>query len=388
MVKMFSKFSTPSGSSTTRSPVNWVEIVPMVAQEYRTKECLQGNGDCRLMRTLGNATDHDDTACSQLPDNDNEKIKQKELIPLTILILMTNLLVILFIIMNRRFHTPTYIFVASLGVADLFVGFVSIITIATKANEKSQNLCLARIGFTVAAISASVWSLTCVAIDRYIAVTRALLYKSIMTKRKTFIGITCSWLTSMVVGFLPLAGWKNDTYKYYCSFMYVLPKYYIVFIFLVSAVIPLTIMFIIYGILFKSTRFHIKQIEIIEKLQSDKRNSGLFGLSARNLRSIKTFAAVLGCVVITWLPFLVASTVVIIQTSKNCSLQEIIGTHLLVLGFSNSFLNPLIYALGTKDFRTKVGQVFRRRCYIINSSQVFPRDTERPQSGLQNRETA
>jgi hypothetical protein len=338
------------------------------------------------MRTLGNATFYDDNVCPQLPDNDHEKIKQKELIPLTILILLTNLLVILFIILNKRFHTPTYIFVASLGIADLFVGFVSIVTIATKANEKNQDLCLARIGFTVAAISASVWSLTCVALDRYVAVTRALLYKSILTKKKTFIGITWSWVTSMIVGFLPLAGWKNDpdSYKYYCSFMYVLPKYYIVFIFMVSAVIPLTIMFIIYGILFKSARFHIKQIEIIEKIQSDKRNSGVFGISTRNLRSIKTLAAVLGCVVITWLPFLVASTVQIFQTSKNCSLQEIIGTHLLVLGFSNSFLNPLIYALGTKDFRSKVGQVFRRRCYVINSSQVFPRNTERPQLGLQN----
>ncbi|XP_053404980.1 glucose-dependent insulinotropic receptor-like [Mercenaria mercenaria] len=376
---MFSKITTTPTQSLTRSPVYWVEMVPALPQQYENRECPQDDGGC-LMKMINNSTSYDDMVCSQLPDNVNEKIKQKELIPLTILILSTNFLVLLFIIVNKRFHTPTYIFVASLGVADLFVGFVSIVTLATKANEKSQDMCLARIGFTVAAISASVWSLTCVALDRYIAVTRALLYKSIMTKRKTVTGIACSWLFSMVVGFLPLAGWKNDSYKFYCSFMYVLPKYYIVFLFSVSAVIPLTTMFIIYGILFKSARFHIKQIEIIEKLQSDKRNSRMFGISSRNLRSIKTFAAILGCVVITWLPFLIATTVQIIQTTGNCTLQEVIGTHLLVLGFSNSFLNPLIYALGTKDFRAKVGQVFKRRCYAINTSQVFPNDVEMSQS--------
>ncbi|XP_053404979.1 glucose-dependent insulinotropic receptor-like [Mercenaria mercenaria] len=374
---MFSKLTTTLVPSTTRSPVYWIELIP--AKKHSNRECPQDDGAC-LMRVLRNSTPYDDTVCSQLPDNVHENIKQKELIPLTILIILTNFLVLLFIIANKRFHTPTYIFVASLGVADLFVGFVSIVTIATKANEKSQDMCLARIGFTVAAISASVWSLTCVALDRYIAVTRALLYKSIMTKKKTVIGITCSWVFSMVVGFLPMAGWKNDSYKFYCSFMYVLPEYYIVFLFSVSAVIPFTTMFIIYGILFKSARFHIKQIEIIEKLQSDKRNSGMFGISSRNLRSIKTFAAILGCVVITWLPFLIATTVQIIQTTRNCTLHEVIGTHLLVLGFSNSFLNPLIYALGTKDFREKVGQVFRRRCNVLNSSQVFPNDDAGPQS--------
>lgn len=378
---MLSKVSTTPKADglSTRNLVYWVEIIPAVAKEFKSGECVNKEGGC-LMKMIGNSTVYDDSACSQVPDNLHEKIKQKELIPLTILILLTNLVVLLFVLTNKRFHTPTYMFVASLGVADLFVGFVSIVTVSTKANEKSQNLCLARIGFTVAAISASVWSLTCVAIDRYVAVTRALLYKSLMTKRKTFIGIAWSWIFSMIVGFLPLIGWKEDkeTYKFYCSFMYVLPTYYIVFIFCVSAVIPLTIMFIIYGVLFKSARFHIKQIEIIEKIQSDKRNNGVLGISTRNLRSLKTFAAVLGCVVITWLPFLIATSVQMILTAKNCTLQEIIGTHLLVLGFSNSFLNPLIYALGTKDFRAKVGHFFRRRCYVINSSQVFPNEITRP----------
>lgn len=383
---MFSKFTTQLYKQRVTpyqdESVYWVQLIPSAVKDKPHGECSYDGRNC-IMRMIENTTVFvDESSCPQISDNVHERIKQKVLIPLTILILVTNLIVLLFIIINKRFHTPTYMFIASLGVADLFVGFVSIVTIATKANEQSQNMCLARIGVTVTAISASVWSLTCVAVDRYFAVKRALLYRSIMTKRKILIGVTWSWTISIVIGFLPLIGWKDspDTYGCYCSFMYVLPKYYIIFIFSVSAIVPFTAMFIIYVILFKSARFHIKQIQIIEKLQTDRKNSGVFGISKRNIRSVKTFAAVLGCVILTWSPLLLTTLVQLFLPNKNCSLQEIIGTHLLVLGFSNSFFNPLIYAVGTKDFRSKVREVCWRRCYVLNSSQVFPtpREETRP----------
>lgn len=367
---MLSKVTT-TPDKTAREPVYWIEIIPAEVHEYNQRECSQSaDGNC----LNGTSTVYDGAMCAHFPGDLHEKIKQIELIPLTILILFTNAVVLMLIGTNKRFHTPTYTFIASLSVSDLFVGFVSIVTVATNDREQSENLCLARIGFTVTAITASVWSLTCIAVDRYIAVTRALRYRAIMTKRKTAIGIVWSWTVSIVIGFLPLIGWKDDAipYTFYCSFMYVLPKYYIVFVFMVSAIVPLTTMFVLYGILFKSARFHIKRIQIVENLQHGTRTGGVFGISTRNFRSLKTFTAVLGCVVITWLPFIIATAVQIILIAKKCTLQDIIGTHLLVLGFSNSFLNPVIYALGTKDFRTKVRQVFGRRCYVLNSSRVLP----------------
>ncbi|KAH3809689.1 adenosine receptor A3-like [Dreissena polymorpha] len=315
----------------------WVEMIPSIVKpQDGSKGCSEGAPNC-AWKTMGNSNVINDvTVCTSNPENIHEQIKQKILIPLTILIIITNLLVFFSLVTNRRFYTPTYIFIGSLVISDLFVGLVSIVTVVTKANEQTQNQCLARIGVTVAAISASVWSLTCVAIDRYFAVTRALLYRSIMTKKRTSIGIAWSWMFSVMIGFLPIMGWKDDVkkYKQYCSFMFVLDKYYIVFIFVVSAIIPIGLMFILYGVLFKSSRFHIKQIETIERIQSDKRNSGMFGLSTRTLRSVKTFAAVLGCVIITWLPLIIATSVKF--AVNNCELQEIVGTHLLVLGFSNS----------------------------------------------------
>lgn len=367
----------PSEASDT---IIWVEIVPSSLVNEKIN-CLHGQYICNYAQNMlhnDSVTDYSQaTDCLQTAENIHEKIKQMELIPCTILILVTNFIVLMFIFVNKRCRTPTYIFVASLGIADLFVGFVSIVTIATKANEHQLDLCLVRIGITIAALSASTLSLTCVAIDRYIAITRALLYNSIMTKRKAIIGIIALWVFAFCIGFAPLIGWRKEgTYRQYCSFLYVLPMSYIITLFICCAFIPITTMFIIYGVLFKNAQFHIKQIEAIEKIHSnsERNNSGLFGISTRNLRSIKTFAAVFGCLVVTWCPFLIATIVQISLNPKNCFLKDIVGTHLLVLGFSNSFLNPLIYALGTKDFRTKVKTLCRGRCYRAGS-QVFPMET-------------
>ena len=360
--------------------VAWVEILPS-SLISKNLQCYHDRQFCSHFpkMTLNQSSSASDgfsqsPACVQTADNIHEHIKQIELIPCTVLILFTNFTVLMFIFANKNCRTPTYIFVASLGVADLFVGFVSIVTLATKANEHELDLCLVRIGVTIASLAASVLSLTCVALDRYVAITRALLYTSIMTKRKAIVGVIISWTFAFAIGFAPLIGWrKQGTYEQYCSFIYVLPSSYIITLFITSAFIPITVMFIIYVILFKNAQFHIKNIEAIEKIHavSERNNSGLFGISTRTLRSIKTFAAVFGCLVVTWCPFLIATVIEISDPQSACILKDIVGTHLLVLGFSNSFLNPIIYALGTKDFRTKVKKMFQGWCYRAGS-QVFP----------------
>lgn len=294
---------------------------------------------------------------------DNERVKRLELIPCTTFIIVTNCIVLVLLFVNKQCHTPTYIFVAFLGIADLFVGFASVVALTTNTNEPQLDLCLLRMGITIVGLCASTLSLTCVAIDRYIAITRALRYTSIMTRRKAVFLIMTSWIIAFLIGFAPLIGWRKEgIYRQYCSFIYVLPTSYIISLFICCVFIPLTMMFIIYGVLFKHAQLHIKRIEAMEKIHFilERNNSGLFGISARNLRSIRTFAALFVSLCLTWLPFTIATIVQFSFEPKNCILKDIIGTHLLVLVFANSFLNPLIYALGTKDFRTKVKQ---RCCY-------------------------
>ena len=299
--------------------------------------------------------------CSPDASNIHERVTGLMLIPVTVLILVANCLVLAVTVPNKCFHTPTYAFISSLAVSDILVGIVSIVTIATEANEDSEDLCLLRIGLSIAATSASMWSLTFVAVDRYIGVKGALVYRSVMSKTKTFAGILWTWVVSLVVGFLPLMGWRTDQYNHYCSFMYVLTKFYILILFVVSGLVPLSIVSLIYTKLFHIARFHIKRMESIEKLLRANRDRGLFGFSSRSIRSIKTFGLVFGCIFVTWLPFIIVTLSQFFLMETNCLLQEIVGTYLLALGYSNSFLNPYIYVLGTKEFRMKVYKMYKRR---------------------------
>ncbi|XP_050391250.1 adenosine receptor A2b-like [Patella vulgata] len=54
------------------------------------------------------------------------------------------------------------------------------------------------------------------------------------------------------------------------------------------------------------------------------------------------------------------------KVAQNCYLKDIVGTYLLLLGFSNSFFNPLIYAFRSKDFRVDFSSMVRRVCHKIN----------------------
>ncbi|XP_021350417.1 5-hydroxytryptamine receptor 1A-like [Mizuhopecten yessoensis] len=240
-------------------------------------------------------------------------------------------------------------------------GVVSISTMLTQAKEETMDLCLVRIGFTIACCVSSIICLMCIAIERFVAITYSLTYRQIVTACRVSLVIFLSWLVALVVGFAPLIGWKIKTYHNYCSFLYVLPSDYIKFLFSSCVLLPILVTFTMYGLIYKYARRHIKRIEAIENLHLDRRNNRILRFSPRSMKSLKTLSAVFGCVLVTWLPFLLGTIVQVISGNTTCYLKDIVGTHLLLLGFTNSFLNPLIYAVGTKDFRDKVRDTFGRR---------------------------
>ena len=324
----------------TLPPIAWIEIIqPKLEHEASVMTCVSK------------------------ADNVHERIKEAILIPLTILIIGINVSILFLVVMDKRFHNPKVAFISTLGVADLLVGVVSVGTLLTRANEKNYDTCLIRIGFTISTCVASILSLMCIALERFIAITYSLNYKSVVSKNRVIGTITAVWVLSMVVGFLPLVGWRNEHYFQYCSYLYVLPPNYIISTTVVGAILPFSIMFVIYIKLYRNARFHIKRIEALENImvvESTRRNMGILRLSSRSWRSLKTMIYVFGCVLVTWSPFFIATFVQITVGQDMCVLKDIVGTHLLVLGFSNSFLNPLIYVLRTKDFQEKVKERFER----------------------------
>ncbi|VDI00478.1 G protein-coupled receptor 119 [Mytilus galloprovincialis] len=340
-----------------RNFIKWIDILQPTFKN-RNIQCSLWNS-CENLEVVDSKNFSNSLKCISTTDSIHENIKQICLIPLTILIIAINVCVLLVIAVNKKFHNTTYMLIAALGFADLCVGFVSIGTLVTRASEKTLDLCLVRIGFTIAACIDSLLVLMLIAIDRYIAVFKGLRYIQIVKRERVIFGIILVSIISIAVGFLPLMGWRVSTYNKYCSFLYVVPANYIIVLFSSCVFIPITAMFVIYGRLYKNAQIHIKRIESIENITQPRLSNGQLRISARTAKSLKTLTVVFGCVLLTWMPFLITSIAQIICEDKTCFLKEIVGTHLLILGFSNSFLNPVIYALGTKDFR----ETFVHTCF-------------------------
>ncbi|XP_064615422.1 glucose-dependent insulinotropic receptor-like [Liolophura sinensis] len=291
------------------------------------------------------------------PNNFHEQLKVIILVPVTILIILSNLVVLFYIMCHKQLHKPTYLFVASLGIADLFVGCVCIGSIV-HPNDPVLELCLVRMGFVISACVASLYCMTWIAIDRYIAIIYPLRYPQKMTVKRACFIIVCIWTGCFLIGFAPLTGWNVGVYHQYCSFSYIMSPTYLVFLFVSGFVLPMLVIIIVYWRLFEKARVHFKRILAIETViaqneHADQRSYHT-GHSHRNWKSVRILMVLIGCFTITWCPFMVTAFTQAICGDDTCHLKDIIGSYLLLLGFSNSFLNPIIYAVSNQEFQTDV----------------------------------
>ncbi|KAK7895233.1 hypothetical protein WMY93_020558 [Mugilogobius chulae] len=103
-------------------------------------------------------------------------------ITVCIFIMLANLLVMVAIYVNRRFHFPIYYLMANLAAADFF-------------------------GLIDTSLTASVANLLAIAIERHITVFRMQLHTR-MSNRRVVVVIVIIWTMSIVMGAIPSVGWN------------------------------------------------------------------------------------------------------------------------------------------------------------------------------------
>jgi len=82
----------------------------------------------------------------------------------------------------------------------------------------------------------------------------------------------------------------------------------------------------------------------------------------------KTLGVIMGAFTACWLPFFILALVrPFCQEYSHCSaIPEWLTSLFLWLGFTNSFLNPIIYARFNRDFRTPFKEILLCRCRDID----------------------
>ncbi|KAL8568244.1 hypothetical protein ACOMHN_027767 [Nucella lapillus] len=133
---------------------------------------------------------------------------------ISLLAVLGNSLVILIIIKNRRMHTVTNIFIANLAVADVIIGLFSIPFQFQAALLQrwvlAHFMCNLAPMVQVISVNVSIFTLTVIALDRYIAVLHP--FRAGCSPRSAAIIITVTWVLSIALS-LPYALYFSVKYE-------------------------------------------------------------------------------------------------------------------------------------------------------------------------------
>ncbi|KAK5622003.1 Cannabinoid receptor type 1A [Crenichthys baileyi] len=287
---------------------------------------------------------------------------------------LENLVVLCVILQSRTLRCrPSYHFIGSLAIADLLgsVIFVySFLDFHVFHRKDSPNVFLFKLGGVTASFTASVGSLFLTAIDRYISIHRPLAYRRIVTRTKAVIAFSMMWTLSIIIAVLPLLGWNCKRLNSVCSDIFPLidENYLMFWIFLTSVLVIFIIYAYIY-ILWKAHHHAVRMLSrasqkslVVYSADGTKVQTTRPDQARMDIRLAKTLVLILVVLVICWGPLL-AIMVYDLFWKMDDDIKTIFA-FCSMLCLLNSTVNPIIYALRSKDLR----RAFLSSCNICQSS--------------------
>lgn len=254
-------------------------------------------------------------------------------------IILENLMVLIAIWKNHKFHNRMYFFIGNLALCDLLAGIVYTVNILMSGNKTmtlSSRVWFFREGSMFVALGASTFSLLAIAIERHLTMIKMRPYDA-NKKYRVFLLIGTCWLISVSLGALPILGWNCIGNLPDCST--VLPLYskmYVAFCISIFIVILVAIV-ILYA-----------RIYILVK--SSSRNVTNHSNSERSMALLRTVVIVVGVFIACWSPLFILLLIDVACTVRECLiLYEENG--FIALAVLNSAMNPIIYTLASKEMR-------------------------------------
>ena len=262
-----------------------------------------------------------------------------------------NVVVLWLFYKHKSLRTISNRFLASLSMADVFVGLViDPYWIAIRCwiqPEVHSNLFMITIMLKIQTTVATTLNSCCVSIDRFIAIRFPYRYQDSLTKRRCFAVIILVWFISLSLPFLIFLKERLEKLELF------------VFIAITMCLVPLLVVSFCYILIFKLARKQFRRI-ILETTNIPDSGENMRVRVMQNFKAIKTVGFVLSAYIITWMPSVVLQLVNFYYIEENrdglCKVKFVVWPWVEAIAFTSSAINPLIYYFRNSDFR----RAFRR----------------------------
>uniref|UniRef100_A0A3B3ZES4 Mu-type opioid receptor n=1 Tax=Periophthalmus magnuspinnatus TaxID=409849 RepID=A0A3B3ZES4_9GOBI len=202
----------------------------------------------------------------------------------------------------------------------------------------------------------SIFTLTTMSIDRYVAVCHPVKALDFRTPRNAKIVNICNWILSSAIG-LPvmfkartLPTRESRTIIVDCALEFPHPSWYWdtlmkICVFIFAFIMPVLIITVCYGLMI----LRLKSVRMLSGSQEKD----------RNLRRITRMVLVVVAIfIVCWTPIHIFVIITALVTIPNSTLQSITWHFCIALGYTNSSLNPVLYGYLDENFK----RCFREFC--------------------------
>lgn len=276
-------------------------------------------------------------------DNRNETkgmpMDPKIMVFLGSLIVLENLIVLVAIWKNHKFHNRMYFFIANLALCDLLAGVAYIANILM-SGQRTLHLSppewFIREGSIFVALGASIFSLLAIAIERHLTMIKMRPYDASKNYRVFLLIGTC-WLIAVTLGSLPILGWNCLGDLPQCSTIFPLySKNYVVFCItiFISLLLAISILYARIYILVKSSSRKVTKHSNCE----------------RSMALLRTISIVVGVFIACWTPIFVLLLIDVACGPKRCPVL-LKAKWFITLAVLNSAMNPVIYTLASREMQ-------------------------------------
>ncbi|XP_072125930.1 adenosine A2c receptor [Mobula birostris] len=270
-----------------------------------------------------------------------------------------NIFICFVVTRKRKLRTTTNFFLVSLAVADILVGAVAIpcaLLSDLGLPRCSYYLCVLMLCTLLVLTQASIFGLLAIAVERYVAILNPFRYQALVTPRNTARVIITSWALALVIGLVPLMGWrKMPMGDERCLFHNVIDETYMVyFSFIGCMLLPLFVMFVIYAKIFLEVKKQIRRIaerNVNISLEEKRRK-----IIRKEFQTATSLFIVLFCFTLSWIPLHILNCIKLY--CPKCHVPTTLMLTTVIMSHVNSVVNPVIYVFRIRTFWDAFREIF------------------------------